>query len=55
MVKEAPSMDDCATSRMRFETPAKLDVATARGTYSSAMGEGWSFVICAVRPTSIFV
>jgi hypothetical protein len=29
MVKEVPSRDDCATSRMRFETPAKLVLEAA--------------------------
>jgi hypothetical protein len=43
MVKEVPSMDDCATSRMRFETPAKLALEAAfdGGRLTSDGGLTW--------------
>jgi hypothetical protein len=43
MVKEVPSMDDCATSRMRFETPAKLALEGAfdGGRLTSDGGLTW--------------
>jgi hypothetical protein len=42
-VKEVPSMDDCATSRMRFETPAKLALEAAfdGGRLTSDGGLTW--------------
>ena len=43
MVKEVPSMDDCVTSRMRFETPAKLALEAAfdGGRLTSDGGLTW--------------